>query len=171
MNRHVQRHEEHSLFPDPSLQSEASFYLRPSLLPPTYEILLYGPMCDDSNKRFFLWGDLFVGILTEALEIFHSGKGRVNTLWLWSGDQWEGSHRGALNKSWSSGTVFRQHQSMVKNFSFVKTFFLWSNVSFPLPHLCSFTNTDFIFSSVHSLAFSYLISCAQRKRYYGIKPD
>lgn len=59
----------------PSNQKPA-FYLTFFPLPPTSEILLYGPICGDRKRIFFLWGDFFEGILTEALEIFHPGKDR-----------------------------------------------------------------------------------------------
>lgn len=43
--------------------------------PPTYEILLYGASLWPTGRGGF---SVFEGILTAALEIFHSGKDRVN---------------------------------------------------------------------------------------------
>lgn len=51
---------------------------KPTLTPPTYEMWSYGLICVDRKRPFFHWRDISVGIVTEALEIFHSGKDWVN---------------------------------------------------------------------------------------------
>lgn len=98
-------------------------------------------------SQFVLTGrgfSFFEGILTEALEIFHSGKDRVNRLWLWSGGRGEGGDLGLItnlcvHEIWSAGRL--------KMWAIISDY----NSSFPLLSL-SFLSPQMLTPSFHVLS-------------------